>query len=342
MFNIVEELFHGYVFSDLARLKSLLLEYRASLEAMVVQNGHRLAISLASRNFSDSRYLNEIWNGVHQLQTIKTLTADMSKDRLGLFGEKLVEIGNTVLKPGYLKMALIGEENALAGAGERAAGLTGDQGRDKRTNDSADIGFEKNQLPREGWGTSTAVSFVAQTFKTVRMNHDDAPALSVISKLLRSLYLHREIREKGGAYGGFAVYNPEDGLFGFGSYRDPHIVGTIQVYNGVKSFLQSGKYDAEDIKEAVLQVCSEIDKPDPPGPAARKAFYRGIISLTDEMRLAFKKNLLLVDVKQVQDVAGKYFSDNGKDRAVAVISGEEKLKEANRSLGDTPLALYRI
>ena len=25
-------------------------------------------------------------------------------------------------------------------------------------------------------------------------------------------YLHREIREKGGAYGGFALYNAEDGL----------------------------------------------------------------------------------------------------------------------------------
>ena len=87
-----------------------------------------------------------------------------------------------------------------------------------------------DEIPREGWGTSTSVSFVAKTLKTVRMDHEDAPRLSVISKILRSLFLHREIREKGGAYGGFALYNIENGLFSFASYRDPHILETLNVY----------------------------------------------------------------------------------------------------------------
>ena len=83
------------------------------------------------------------------------------------------------------------------------------------------------------------MSFVAQAFETVRMAHEDAPALSIISKILRSNYLHREIREKGGAYGGFALYNPEDGLFCFASYRDPHIVSTMRVYEKAADFIRS-------------------------------------------------------------------------------------------------------
>jgi presequence protease len=141
-----------------------------------------------------------------------------------------------------------------------------------------------NIAPREGWSTSSAVSFTARTFETVRFGHDDAPALSVIAKLLRSLYLHREIREKGGAYGGFSIYSPEDGQFCMASYRDPHIVNTLNVYEKAFEFIRSGDFSDEDIKEALLQVCSEIDKPDPPGPAARKAFYRTILSLSDEAR----------------------------------------------------------
>jgi Zn-dependent M16 (insulinase) family peptidase len=82
------------------------------------------------------------------------------------------------------------------------------------------------------------------------------------------MYLHREIREKGGAYGGFAIYNPEDGLFCFGSYRDPHIVTTLNVYRNAADFVRTNIFSDEDIKEAILQVCSEIDKPDPPGPTA--------------------------------------------------------------------------
>jgi Zn-dependent M16 (insulinase) family peptidase len=189
---------------------------------------------------------------------------------------------------------------------------------------------------REGWSTASAVSFVAQAFETVRMTHEDAPALSVISKILRSMYLHREIREKGGAYGGFAIYNPEDGLFCFGSYRDPHIVTTLNVYRNAADFVRTNIFSDEDIKEAILQVCSEIDKPDPPGPTARKAFYRKIISLSDEMRHQFKSRLLELTRKHVKTAA------ETKNHSVVVISSEEKLNAANEKLADRPLELHRI
>jgi Zn-dependent M16 (insulinase) family peptidase len=159
---------------------------------------------------------------------------------------------------------------------------------------------------------------------------------------LRSMYLHREIREKGGAYGGFALYSPEDGLFSFASYRDPHIVSTLNAFDNAAEFIRAGSFGDEDVDEAVLQVCSEIDKPDPPGPAARKAFYRKIISLSDEMRLRFKSALLSLTRKKVMQAAEKYFDGKETQKAVAVISGDEKLNAANEKLSERPLKLYRI
>jgi hypothetical protein len=186
------------------------------------------------------------------------------------------------------------------------------------------------------------VSFVARSFETVAMGHADAPALAVIGRMLRSLYLHREIREKGGAYGGFSIYNPEDGLFCLGSYRDPHIVNTLKVYDQAGPFIRSGKFTDEDVKEAILQVCSDIDKPDPPGPAARKAFFRQLIGLSDDMRLGFKTQLLALDRGRIQAAAEKYFNGASRPQAVAVISSEEKLKAANEAMAERPLALHRI
>jgi hypothetical protein len=197
-------------------------------------------------------------------------------------------------------------------------------------------------VPVEGWSTSTAVSFVAQTFKTVRIDHADSPALSVIAKMLRSMYLHREIREKGGAYGGFALYNAEDGLFSFGSYRDPHIAGTLAVFDRAADFIRSGGFSEEDVKEAILQVCSEIDKPDPPGPAARKAFYRRIIGLTDETRLHHKQKLLSLNRQRVMETADRYFDPKASDKSVAVISSRTQLEAANHKLADRPLTLHAV
>ncbi len=342
MFEIAEEFVTGYNFADLARLKSLLLEYRAKLESAVVQNGHRLAISLASRNFSTSSALGEIWQGIHQVKTIKALTEDLNDERLKAIADDLMSIGQTIFTRDNLKMALIGEEKPLAESVKPADSIFSGLG------SGGGNGFIQpalpidNIAPHEGWSTSSAVSFVARSFETVRFGHDDAPALSVIAKLLRSLYLHREIREKGGAYGGFSIYSPEDGQFCMASYRDPHIVNTLNVYKNAFEFIRSGDFSEEDIKEALLQVCSEIDKPDPPGPAARKAFYRRILSLSDEARDMYKKQLLTLNRDRIIRVAEKYFHDDFSRHGVAVISGEEKLALANKQLGDRPLALFAI
>ncbi len=346
MFDIISELLSHVDFSDLVRLKSLLLEYRAAQESMVVNNGHRLAISLASRNFSVARSLSETWSGIHQLQTVKRLTENISDDRLKLLAGELVSIHRKVFLQNNLKIALIGEENAISAAESSIQSLY-DQLGENTDGKNGVAAFHPpeievlNGTPREGWSTSTAVSFVAQAFETVRMEHEDSPALTVISKMLRSMYLHREIREKGGAYGGFSLYNPEDGMFCLASYRDPHIVSTLDVFKNAADFIRSDHYGDEDINEAILQVCSEIDKPDPPGPAARKAFYRKIISLTDEARQRFKQRLLTLNRDQVLAVARKYFDNNQENHAVAVISGEPQLNSANEKL-ERPLKLQRI
>ncbi len=344
MFDIVQELVCAIDFRDQARLKSLLLEYRAMMESSIVNNGHRLAISLAARNLSPARYLTELWSGVHQIKTLKNLTTDLSEARLSDLSIKLMQIADVVFSENRMEMASIGEAEAIATASGHVMSLI------DRTGTSRGKGAEFTAPPiypgdgriREGWGTSSQVSFVASARTTVRMDHPDAPVLAVLAKLLRSLYLHREIREKGGAYGGFALYNPEDAVFSFGSYRDPHILSTLAVYEKASHFLRAENYSDEDIKEAILQVCSEIDKPDPPGPAARKAFYRKLIGLSDEQRKGFKDRLLSVTRDRVATAGRHYFPENQAEKNVAVISNESKLLSANDRLGQIPLNIYRI
>ena len=200
LFEILEELIFDFSPKDHQRIQTLLLQYRAGLEAGIVQNGHRLAISLASRNFSGSRFLEEMWHGVHQLKEIKRITGDLSAGGLEYLSEKLRQVGKSVFNKGNMTMALTGEKEVISSVIKKVSALRKGLPNGSRLDKGNDFGGEEI-LPYEGWGTSSAVSFVASTFKTVPMAHEDAPALFVVSKLLRSMYLHREIREKGGAYG---------------------------------------------------------------------------------------------------------------------------------------------
>ena len=342
LFDIIGELATRVNFADHTRLRQLLLEYRAGLEAAVVHNGHRLAISLSARHFTPANHLQEMWGGVHQLHTIKQLEAETADGGLASLAADLRAVGAHLFRRNNVRLALIGESDRLDSAGRPVADLTealATGGADGFIAPPLDVPATESA---EGWATSTAVSFVAQTFSTVRLGHPDGPALAVIAKMLRALYLHREIREKGGAYGGFALYNAEDGLFSFGSYRDPQIVNTLKVYDGAAAFIRAGNYTEEDVKEAVLQVCSEIDKPDPPGPAARKAFYRRIIGLSDETRLQHKQNLLKLDRQMVLQAAERYFADRPSGKTVAVISNRDLLEAANREMTDGTLTLHAI
>ncbi len=345
MYAIVEELVGEIDFGNLKRLRQLLGEYRSALESMIVQNGHRLAISLSSRAFGPASALSEMWHGIDQVRTIRTFSEQIDEKRVEALSGDLADIAKGLFTPENLIMAAIGEADAVSAATSRTGSSPVFSAFNRNASNAAfpllDLKVDR-QLPYEGWSTSTAVSFVAQTMPAVDYRDPDAPPLAVLSKILRSLYLHREIREKGGAYGGFALFNAENGLFSMASYRDPHIVQTLKVYAEAAEFVQSAPIDDGDIHEAILQVCSEIDKPDPPGPGARKAFFRWIVGLTDEDRRTYKTSLMKVSLDDVRRVAAKYLDPANARSGIAVVSGNEQLEAANGKLEKRPLALKKI
>ena len=341
---IIEEMIAEADFGNRPRLKQLLGEYVAGLETVILQSGHRLAISLSARAFAPASALAEIWGGVHQIRAMRAFNRKLDERGLDELSQIFSAIAAALFQPGNMVMAVIGEQQSVATAADRMRASPALAHFERRPDHPRlqPISLElPPEIPFEGWSTSSAVAFVARTQPTVPLGPPDAPALAVLAKLLRSLYLHREIREKGGAYGGFALYNAETGLFSMASYRDPHITRTIQVFGAAADFFLDGKAAAEDIKEAILQVCSEIDKPDPPGPAARKAFGRLIVGLDDDARRAFKRDLLTVDLKRVETVVERYFGA-GRKTGVAVIAGREHLETANREMTGKPLALDSI
>jgi len=156
----------------------------------------------------------------------------------------------------------------------------------------------------------------------------------VLSRLLKSNYLHREIREKGGAYGGFALYNSEEGIFSCGSYRDPNIKRTIDAFNSGIEFLKKGDFDSDEIKEAILQTASDLDKPDTPAASAKKDFFRKILNVPDEKRQEFKERLLETDRDKLAETAGKYLKSEAFRDNIAVITGKLPLEKEKPLLKD--------
>jgi hypothetical protein len=193
---------------------------------------------------------------------------------------------------------------------------------------------------RQGVIWSLPVNYVTRVFRAVAYSHPDSAALTVLAKLLRAEFLHREIREKGGAYGGLAGYNAEAGQFSMLSYRDPHILRTLQVYDQAIAWAVAGEFPSDSIKEAILAVFGDLDKPLSPAGAGAQEFANIRQGMTLQMRNQMRQQLLAVDTAALKSVAEKYLK-NGES-SVAVLAGEVALQQANGQLGECPLELRKI
>ena len=87
----------------------------------------------------------------------------------------------------------------------------------------------------------------------------------------------------------------------------------------------------------MLQVCADIDKPDTPGTAARKAFSRQLVGLKDDARQRFKEGLLALNRQTIVAAAERYFAGTSSRAGTAVIASEEAIDQANATLASRPL-----
>ena len=98
----------------------------------------------------------------------------------------------------------------------------------KKDGDS-NIAFDfKKEFSRIAMPINTQVNFSAMSLDAPLYDPKDSPKYLVLSSILRNEFLHRKVREQGGAYGGGAIYDPFAGSFKLFSYRDPRFLETFE------------------------------------------------------------------------------------------------------------------
>ncbi len=160
------------------------------------------------------------------------------------------------------------------------------------------------------------------------MGHTDAAALSVLGGVLRNGYLHRTIREQGGAYGGGASQDSNSASFRFFSYRDPRMSDTLKDFDDSIAWLFDETISEQSIEESILGIVSSLDKPGSPAGEAKQEFHAQLAGRTCEKRSLYREQVTQVTATDLRRVAETYLKP---DRASTVIvTGNHGEKEANK------------
>jgi Zn-dependent M16 (insulinase) family peptidase len=176
---------------------------------------------------------------------------------------------------------------------------------------------------REAWLTNTEVNFCAKAYATVPVEHPDAAPLTVLAGFLRNGYLHRAVREQGGAYGGGASHDSDNAAFRFYSYRDPRLQDTLDDFDRAITWLLEEKHDWRLVEEAILGVIAGLDKPGSPAGEAKDAFYNSLYGRTPEQRQRIRRRVLGVTLEELQRVGASYLRPEQASIAVITNPGAE-------------------
>lgn len=310
-------------FDELDRIRDLVALRRTRMQKSITGQGHGLAMGAAASGINANAHLAFRWHGMAAIKGIKALDSSLSESSAReSLAEKLSRI-HQLITESPCQVLTVGEE-------QRLDDYISHLGAHIKTPAAAATTTFRYQYPSQKvatlWKTSTQVNFCAKAYPTVSSAHPDAAALTVLGGFLRNGYLHKAIREQGGAYGGGATQDNINGSFRFYSYRDPRLSGTLDDFDKSLEWLQGESHQWNRVEESILGVVSSIDKPGSPAGEAKQTFHAELFENTRELRERFRNRVLEVTADDLQRVAATYLTPD--KASTSVISNAEKEQEA--------------
>ncbi len=314
MMELVQQTLQQVRFDELPRIRELISQQRARREMAVTNNGHSLAMGAASSGMSPCAQLSYQLSGLAGIRATKALDKALQEDQqLQQLAAQLAALHQLFLASPK-RLLVVAEAERLAECRGVLASLWRDHNQAGQQQGLALPSLrEKRKLL---WVANSQVNFCAKAYPTVPMAHPDAAALTVLSGFLRNGYLHRAIREQGGAYGGGANQDSNNACFRFFSYRDPRLQETLADFDQAIDWMLDNEHDEEQLEQAILGVVGSLDKPSSPAGEAKQAFHNALFGRGHEQRKAFRQQVLQVTLADLKRVTAQYLKPELASAAV--------------------------
>uniref|UniRef100_A0A671YPT6 Pitrilysin metalloproteinase 1 n=1 Tax=Sparus aurata TaxID=8175 RepID=A0A671YPT6_SPAAU len=336
MFELWSDIFNSPHLDDEERLRVLVMMSAQELANGISYSGHMYAMTRSSRHLTPAGDLRETFSGMDQVKFMKRI-AEMSD--LSQVIRTLPRIKKHLLNPDNMRCAVNTTPQKMSDTAAQLESFMKDVSENRKERKPVRSNIVERPLdPRDDSGPSRKliselnfspcqmktlfpmpfpVNFVSESIRTVPFSHEDYASLCVLARMMTAKFLHGEIREKGGAYGGGARMG--GGVFTFYSYRDPNSVQTLSAFRRGVDWAKSGQFTQQDIDEAKLSVFSAVDSPVAPSNKGMGLFLSGV---TDEMKQSHRERLFAVTHKNLVDVAERYLGVGQRTCGVTILGPE--------------------
>jgi len=320
--DLIIEMMLTSKFDDPARLKEIIEENRAGMEMRLISSGNAYAQMRAASYFSPVAAYREQIGGLTFYQFLADLEKDFDAKSQEL-SEKLQETAKLLFNRNAILVSVTVPES---------------QFKELESNLEAFVNkipaFEYMQKPfafqpdqrNEAVVIPSQVQYVAKAADFYAAGGTYSGKMNVLTNIMRTGYLWNNIRVQGGAYGsGISV--DRTGLVSFMSYRDPHLLRTIEVFDGTGNFIENLEMSDLDLTKAIIATSGAMDRPTTPAEKGSRAATRYIIGISQAAIQKERDEVLSTTLEDLRSF-GEILDKAMKQDNICVFGNENKINES--------------
>lgn len=319
MLDLMEEIILESEFTDKKRVKERLEEIVVDIEMSFERSAHSIVAEEIESYVSEAGYYSKL-GSLPFYRELKAFLKDFDNKFKNLQDTMNRVIDRVFVKENLIACATLKNDDyeTFALAFEKFAKNLPDKHFDK-----VDYNFKIEQR-NEGLMSPSQVQYVGKGGNFIKLGYKYTGALSILETILRYEYFWNNIRVKGGAYGAFSNFKRNGNLF-FGSYRDPNLKETLDIFDSTPNFLE--KFDATDreMDKYIIGTMSHIDMPLTPKMKGEVAYMTYLQGIGYEDRQKSRNEILSARQKDIRALKN-LIADVMKENNLCVFGNEEILK----------------
>ena len=310
------------VFTDVNRLKTLIREHKARIEASILGNGVVVAINRMFAPFSLIHRYSDQTSGLDYYHFLVDLEKRLDQDLEEIVTD-LDWVRKTFFTQRNLLISLTAAEEEIGEAFQHLVPVVANISPEAYA--PIERHFHTEDI-NEGIYAPVQIQYCAKGGNFFRKGFSYSGRLRVMNNILRNEYLFKELRVKGGAYGAMSSFSLSGYMY-FCSYRDPNLRETLEAYDRVPEYLSSFDCTKREMDKYIIGDISNLDYPKTPEGIGAQADEDYITGFTQEDRQQIRDEVLSTRVEDIRFYAGMIGEIMNKNH-FCVFGSEQKVKEA--------------
>ncbi|SHE28002.1 insulinase family protein [Alkalibacter saccharofermentans] len=326
-FDLIEEMALFTRFDEKQRLKEVVQSIKSKMEMDFMTVGHKVVSGRVMSYLSDTGQYVEYMAGLEFYKFISQLFKDFEQKWEDAM-DKLKQLARLILDVNGMTVSITGGDEGYSRFADCLSSFyekLSDVPKEK-----ADLTFNKGPL-NEGIATPGKVMYVGKAYNIKKLGFDYSGAMQVVKLIMSTDYLWNKVRVQGGAYGAFFSIGRNGSLF-MGSYRDPNLSATLNVFDKAHEYLRSFEGSEGDMNKYIIGTMSGVDTPMTPGMKGSYSTGNYFRKVTDEMIQKEREEILSCNIKDVKAAADMIKAAMDKNY-LCVLGDEGKIKSEKEIFG---------